>query len=240
MGTTAYKPWERIGRTVVFTVFAPLIWLIRKLHITPNMLTVFGLLLNVASAIVLIYGAETADRFQLEYVGWSGLLVLLGGLFDMLDGLIAKSDGKASKFGALFDSVLDRYSELFMFLGILYFLVANHYFISSVITFMALVGSVMVSYTRARAEGLQIPCSGGFMQRPVRVLLIGFASLFTGIISSFWGSYTNFTLLNSQHTLDTIAVLMISILFVAIFSNITAIVRLNSCYTYTQKNQELK
>lgn len=236
MGNTNYKPWEKLGRTIVFTLFHPLIWLIRKLKITPNMLTVFGLVLNVASAAVLIYGAECAGRFQLVYVGYSGLLVLLGGLFDMLDGLIAKNDGKATQFGALFDSVLDRYSELFMFLGILYFLVAHHYFLSSVVTFMALVGSVMVSYTRARAEGLNIPCSVGLMQRPVRVLLIGFAALFTGIFSGIIGPYNEILFFGVLYIVDTIALLIIPISLVAILSNITAIERLYHSYIYTKIN----
>lgn len=238
MGNSQYKPWERIGRTILFTLFSPLIWVIKKLNISPNMLTIFGLLLNIASAVVLIYASETADRFQLIYVGYSGLLVLLGGLFDMLDGLIAKSYGKATKFGALFDSVLDRYSELFMFLGILYYLVAQHYFLSSVVAFMALVGSMMVSYTRARAEGLGIPCSSGLMQRPVRVLLIGFSALFTGIFSGIGGPYNQITLFDTSYIVDSIAILIVPIFFVAILSNITAVGRLYSSYKYTL-NQNL-
>ncbi len=238
MGNTQYKPWEKIGRTIVFTLFYPLIWLIKKLNITPNMLTVFGLVLNIAAAVLLIYGAESADRFHLAYVGYSGLLILLGGLFDMLDGLIAKNYGKATKFGALFDSVLDRYSELFMFLGILYYLVAHHYFISSVVTFMALVGSMMVSYTRARAEGLNIPCSVGLMQRPVRVLLIGFAALFTGIANMIFGPFNEIPFLGNFYIVDTIAILIIPIFLVAVLSNITAIERLYHSYKYTINNNQ--
>jgi len=238
MGNAQYKPWERIGRSIVFTLFYPLIWIIRKLKITPNMLTVFGLFLNIASTVVLIYGAENADRFQLAYVGYSGLLILLGGLFDMLDGLIAKNDGKATKFGALFDSVLDRYSELFMFLGILYYLVAHHYFLSSVVTFMALVGSMMVSYTRARAEGLNIPCSVGLMQRPVRVLLIGFAALFTGLFNVIIGPFNEFWFFGNLYIVDTIAILIVPICLVAILSNITALERLYHSYIYTINNNQ--
>lgn len=238
MGNAQYKPWEKIGRSIVFTLFYPLIWIIRKLKITPNMLTVFGLILNIAAAVLLIYGAESADRFHLAYVGYGGLLVLLGGLFDMLDGLIAKNDGKATKFGALFDSVLDRYSELFMFLGILYYLVAHHYFISSVITFMALVGSMMVSYTRARAEGLDIPCSVGLMQRPVRVLLIGFAAMFTGIFYAILGPANEVSFFGDLYLVDTIAILVVPIFLVAVLSNITAVERLYHSYKYTINNNQ--
>jgi CDP-diacylglycerol--glycerol-3-phosphate 3-phosphatidyltransferase len=236
MGNTQYKPWERVGRSIVFGLFSPLIWVIKKLNITPNMLTLIGLLLNISAAVVLIYGAESDDRFHLIYVGYGGLLVLLGGMFDMLDGLIAKTNGKATTFGALFDSVLDRYSELFMFLGILYYLVAEHYFLSSVATFMALIGSMMVSYTRARAEALGIPCSMGFMQRPVRVLMIGFGALFTGLFYAIIGPYNTISFLNETYIVDTIIILIIPIVIVAVLSNFTAVERLYNGYKYTQHN----
>lgn len=237
MGNTNYRPWEIIGRKIIFGLFYPLIWLIRKLNISPNALTLFGLLLNIASMVVLVYGTESSDRFQLKYLGWSGLLILLGGVFDMLDGLIAKSNGKATTFGALFDSVLDRYSELFMFFGILYFLVAHHYFLSSVIAFMALIGSVMVSYTRARAEGLGIPCSIGLMQRPARVLIIGFAALFTGITSAIIGPYNIITIFKDTYIVDTITILIIPIVIVAIFSNYTAIERISHGYKFLKNTK---
>jgi CDP-diacylglycerol--glycerol-3-phosphate 3-phosphatidyltransferase len=234
MGNSEYKPWEKTGRSIVFGLFSPLIWLIKKLNISPNMLTLIGLLLNISAAIVLIYGAESADRYHLIYVGYGGLLVLLGGMFDMLDGLIAKSNGKATTFGALFDSVLDRYSELFMFLGILYYLVAEHYFLSSVATFMALIGSMMVSYTRARAEALGIPCSMGMMQRPIRVLMIGFSALFTGIFNAIIGPFNIITIFNNTYLVDTIIIMIVPIFIVAILSNFTALERLYHGYKYTE------
>jgi CDP-diacylglycerol--glycerol-3-phosphate 3-phosphatidyltransferase len=92
-------------------------------------------------------------------------MILFAGLFDMLDGQVARIGKMSSKFGALYDSVLDRYSELFMFLGICYYLVSQKYFIGALIAFLAMIGSIMVSYTRARAEGLGIQCSVGLMQR---------------------------------------------------------------------------
>ena len=91
----------------------------------------------------------------------------------------------SSKFGALYDSVLDRYSELIMFLGICYYLISHDYFMSSVFGFIAMIGSIMVSYTRARAEALGADCSVGWMQRPERILLISISAILCGLVSYF-------------------------------------------------------
>lgn len=87
----------------------------------------------------------------------------------------------SSKFGALYDSVLDRYSELMTFFGICYYLSMKDYFFYAIIAFVALIGSLMVSYVRARAEGLGIECKVGFMQRPERVVLTSLGALFCGV-----------------------------------------------------------
>jgi len=225
-----YKKWELIGRKIVFTVFKPALWLIDKLNISPNMLTVIGLIFNIISAIIFISGGEHPNRYELSYIGWGGVFILFGGLFDMLDGYIAKTKGKTSTFGALFDSVLDRHSELIMFLGIMYFLVAHHYFYSSVATFFALSGSVMVSYTRARAEGLGISCSVGLMQRPMRIILIGFAAVFTGIFNSIIGPVSYPDIFGTTIKIETITILILPIIIVAILANYTAIYRLYYSY----------
>src|SRR5205085_3594803 len=139
----------------------------------------------IGVAIIFIYGAENGVRGDLSYVGWAGALILFAGLFDMIDGQVARIGNMTSRFGALYDSVLDRYSELIMFLGICYYLVAHHYFLSSLSAFIALVGSIMVSYTRARAEGLGIPCKEGLMQRPERVIAVGLSAMACGIVGHY-------------------------------------------------------
>ena len=139
-------------------ILNPVVRICLAIGITPNVVTTIGLLLNLGVAGVFILGAEEGARNDLSYVSWGGFLILVAGLFDMIDGQVARLGNQASRFGALYDSVMDRYSELFMFLGICYYLVAHHYFFSSMIGFIALIGSMMVSYTRARAEGLGIPC----------------------------------------------------------------------------------
>ncbi|MEO6188890.1 MAG: CDP-alcohol phosphatidyltransferase family protein, partial [Ginsengibacter sp.] len=155
---------------LIYSVINPLAKVLIKLGFTPNGITTTGLLLNIVVAIIFIKGAEIGNRGDLSYVGWAGALILFAGVFDMLDGQVARLGNMSSTFGALFDSVLDRYSELVMFLGICYYLISHHYFFSSLFAFIALIGSMMVSYTRARSEGLGIENKGGLMQRPERVV----------------------------------------------------------------------
>ena len=96
---------------------------------------------------------------------------------DIIDGKVARKTGLSSKFGALLDSSLDRYSEVFMFLGTAIFFVESDHPLTSIMIFLALGGSMMVSYVRARAEGLGYDCKVGIMQRPERIVYVGFASL---------------------------------------------------------------
>src|SRR6201985_1150048 len=171
----------------IYKVINPLVRLLIRAVLTPNMVTTIGLLLNIGVAVIFIYGAEETRRGDLRYVGWAGALILFAGLFDMLDGQVARLGNMSSQFGALYDSVLDRYSELILFLGICYYLVAHHYFMSSLFAFIGLIGSMMVSYTRARAEGLGIESKGGLMQRPERVITVGVAAIACGITAHFIG-----------------------------------------------------
>src|ERR1700759_4392299 len=116
----------------VYKEIDPFVKVLIKLGLTPNAVTSIGFVLNVGVAIIFILGAEEGNRGDLSYVGWAGGLILFAGLFDMLDGQVARLGNMKSTFGALYDSVLDRYSELIMFLGICYYLVAHHYFLSSI------------------------------------------------------------------------------------------------------------
>ena len=130
----------------IYRVIDPVVKVFIKFGLTPNVVTSIGFVLNVCVAVVFILGAEEGNRGDLRYVGWAGGLILFAGLFDMLDGQVARLGDMKSTFGALYDSVLDRYSELIMFLGICYYLVGHHYFLSSISAFIALIGSMMVSY----------------------------------------------------------------------------------------------
>ena len=139
---------------VIYVIINPIIKAMIRLHITPNIVTFIGFIGNIVAAGFFVEAALTQS---LELLGWGGLIILAAGLFDMMDGRLARMSGKSSLFGALWDSTLDRYSELVSLFGIcLYFLRMQDEmgFWMGIVTFAAMIGSVMVSYVRARAEGL--------------------------------------------------------------------------------------
>lgn len=211
----------------IYKIIDPFVRMLIKIGLTPNGVTTIGLILNIGVAVIFIVGAEEGNRGDLSYVGWAGALILFAGLFDMLDGQVARLGNMASAFGAMYDSVLDRYSELIMFFGICYYLVAHHYFLSSIFAFIALIGSMMVSYTRARAEGLGIALKGGLMQRPERVILVGITAVICGITASIiGGDYKLFVKGIPFHIFETISIFTIPIFCMAILTNITALRRL--------------
>ena len=212
---------------MIYVIIDPLVKGLIKIGFTPNTVTTIGLILNIGVAVIFIVGAEEKPRIDLSYVGWAGALILFAGLFDMLDGQVARLGNMSSVFGALYDSVLDRYSEMVMFFGICYYLVANHYFISSIFAFIALIGSMMVSYTRARAESLGVQNKGGLMQRPERVILVGVSAIACGIASKFiGGDYKLFIKGVPFQVFETISIFTIPITAMALLTNITAVKRL--------------
>lgn len=212
---------------LIYKVIEPLVKGLIKAGLTPNAVTLIGLVLNIGVAVIFISGAERSNRGDLAYVGWAGALTLFAGLFDMLDGQVARIGKMSSTFGALFDSVLDRYSEMILFLGICYYLIAHHYFLSSLFAFIALIGSMMVSYTRARAEGLGVECKGGLMQRPERVVLISLSAIGCGITYSFiGGDYKLYVPGIPFHVFETMTVFTLPIAVMAVMTNITAVGRL--------------
>ena len=189
---------------LIYKIINPLIRGMIKIGITPNFITTTGFVLNVVAAGMFVYA------------GIYGV-ILFAGLFDMMDGRVARLGNMSSKFGALYDSVLDRYSELMTFFGICYYLSMKDYFLYALIAFVALIGSLMVSYVRARAEGLGIECKVGFMQRPERVVLTSLGALFCGVFKDI----TAF---------EPILILIVPLAFVAVFANITAFARVRHCY----------
>src|ERR1700735_2466626 len=226
----------------IYKVINPLVRGLIRIGLTPNMVTTIGFLLNVGVAVIFILGAEEGNRGDLRYVGWAGGLILFAGLFDMLDGQVARLGNMKSTFGALYDSVLDRYSELIMFLGICYYLVGHHYFLSSIFAFIALIGSMMVSYVRARAEGLGIECKGGLMQRPERVVTIGLCAVLCGVASKYiGGDYKLYVPGIKFHVFETMSIFTIPIVIVAILTNITAFRRLlDAKKAILEKNKSIR
>src|SRR4030042_5694749 len=145
----------------------PFIERIVRIQVHPNHFTILGLVISLISA---VFYAKHNLRL-------GGVFILLSGICDIIDGKVARKTGQSSKFGALFDSSLDRYAELFMFLGTAIYFVQKDHPITSIVVFLALGGSMMVSYVRARAEGLGFECKVGIMQRPERIVYIGVSSL---------------------------------------------------------------
>lgn len=168
-GTTIETGYYKILETRVVPILIN--W-----KLTPNRITYAGLLISMLAGLSFIY-------FPLL----GGLLTLLTGLLDTLDGSLARATGQSKKFGAFLDSVLDRYTELMIFLGILFYFYRNnaHTTFNSLLILLILFGSLMVSYTRARAEGLGERCLVGMFQRGERIILLGIAGILNPFINLF-------------------------------------------------------
>ncbi len=202
---------------LIYKIINPVVKGLIKMGVTPNVITTTGLVLNIVAAALFIYAGYLAREESFFYVGLGGGVVLFAGLFDMLDGRVARMGNKVSRFGAFYDSVLDRYSELFTLFGLFFFLVLQGYVAWAIVAFVALIGSILVSYVRARAEGLGLECKVGLMQRPERVVLTSLGALFCGI----FGDCTAF---------DPILILALPLALIALLANITAFVRVAHCY----------
>src|SRR5438874_5182742 len=172
---------QQQARRLVTVLIRPLV----RLGVSPNTLTVIELLLSILAAVVIAQGLLIAG----------GLLVLFAGIFDMFDGAMARVSNTATTFGAFFDSTLDRYSESIILLGLLFYAMqkpnlhdafwpfANEQQWMITLIYIAVVGSLMVSYTKARAEGLGLECKTGLLARPERVVILAIG-LLTGTV--FW------------------------------------------------------
>lgn len=202
----------------IYKIINPVIHGMIKIGITPNMVTTIGFLGNVLATAMFILASEQATP-EADYamIGWGGAILIFSGLFDMMDGRLARLGNTSTAFGAFWDSTLDRYSELFSLFGLTLYLLNTVGTWAGVISFLALVGSIMVSYVRARAEGLDIECKVGLMQRPERVVVTSVVAILTGIFNS------NGWLIGGM-------------ILIAVLANITAFWRVAHCYKLL-KNQ---
>jgi CDP-diacylglycerol--glycerol-3-phosphate 3-phosphatidyltransferase len=180
----------------------------RRVH--PNLITTVGFLVTCGAGLCFFRG----------HLGWGGFLILLGGLFDILDGYVARGTGLASVFGSFYDSTLDRVSEIVVFIGLFSVYSGGHPYVGEpwmVYTVaLALAGSLMISYTRARAEGLGIDCKVGLMQRPERVVLLGIAAM----LGTKWDG----------------VVLTWVLIAMAVLTNLTAFQRIVWVYRFTRRH----
>src|SRR5580693_9718330 len=145
-----------------------------KIH--PNVLTFLGLLINIVAAVLL-----AAGQFRS-----AGLVIIGAGLFDMVDGRVARETNRVTRFGGFFDSVLDRYSDLGVLVGLLVYYSSINRNFYVVLTAIVMTGTVMVSYTRARAENIIPRCKVGFLERPERVVLVIIGALFNRMAQVLW------------------------------------------------------
>jgi CDP-diacylglycerol--glycerol-3-phosphate 3-phosphatidyltransferase len=145
-------------------------------RISPNVLTFLGLVINICAAYL----------FAMGHFRWAAAVVIGAGLFDMVDGRVARATDRVTRFGGFFDSVLDRYSDLALFIGLLVYYASINRFGYIVLTAVVMMGSVMTSYVRARAECTIPKCKVGFLERPERVVLIIIGGLFNHIAAVLW------------------------------------------------------
>jgi CDP-diacylglycerol--glycerol-3-phosphate 3-phosphatidyltransferase len=153
--------------------------LVRVLTLTrihPNVLTSVGLGINAAAAWMFARG---------EFL-YAGLIVLCAAVFDLVDGPVARQSNRVTRFGGFLDSVLDRYSDLILLMGLLVYYASINRFFYIILTAIAMTGSVMVSYARARAENCIPKCKVGFLERPERIVLIIIGGLTNHMAPVLW------------------------------------------------------
>ena len=196
-------------------------WLLNKIvnglaltRISPNALTFIGLIINIVAA--LFFGFARAENANRMFV-YAGLTIIGAGLFDMVDGRVARLTNQVSVFGAFFDSVMDRYSDVAIFFGLLVFYArGNRLFYVGLVAFV-MTACLMVSYTRARAEALIGSCKVGFMERPERIVCV-----ILGALANRWG------------------VMAAALWVLAFFSTVTVIHRIRFTYLETERMKMLE
>ena len=169
-----------------------------RIGVSPDLLTVLGLLVNIGAGALLALG----------YFRWAALIILFAGAFDTLDGALARVSGTTSPFGAFLDSTVDRYSDMVLFAGLIVHYLQAGQMRPVVLAVSALAGSLLVSYTRARAECLIPSCEVGFLQRGERIVLLILAGLVGNMLTALWilATLTHWTVLvRVHHTRRTIA-----------------------------------
>ena len=152
-------------------------------RINPNVLTFFGLVINSVAAF--LFGYANGDN-QRKLFFYAGLVIIGSGFFDLVDGRVARASNRVTRFGGFFDSVVDRYSDGSLFFGLLVFYARGNRFFYVVLTAFVMISSIMVSYTRARAESLIPSCKVGFMERPERLVLLIIGALFNRMTPALW------------------------------------------------------
>jgi len=176
-------------KIIASSVAQPIVKLISHTPLTPDAITWIGFIITVGAGALIVT----------EHLLAAGIVVLVAGLFDMLDGALARLTNKVTRFGAILDSTLDRVSEAVLLVSLLAVFVRGQDFAVSMLIGAALVGSLLVSYTRARMEGLGIECKAGLFTRPERIIVLTLGLLLSRFdpallvalsVITFFGWYT--------------------------------------------------
>ena len=162
--------------TIGSWILNSIVSLLAAFKVHPNVLTLIGLFINIFAAVLFGKGMFT----------WAGLVVLFAGIFDMVDGEVARRTGRVTRFGAFFDSVIDRYSDMVLFLGLVLWYAKMDKILYAALVVLSLIGSIMTSYTRARAESLIPSCKVGFLERPERIVLLIIGALSNRMAAVLW------------------------------------------------------
>ena len=211
LGRITYNPSNRREHSLLFPAFlrqwglamsAPIKVFVVKTGVHPNTLSFLGFVFMLLSGVCFGFGL----------VGLGAWAIVFGGLMDVFDGMIAREQGYSSKRGAFIDSTLDRYGEGMMFLGLAALFLKNTSYINTFIAAAAMLGSLLVSYTKARGEALGVTCSTGILQRPERLLILALGAgidpiLYWFGVQEIWGT-------------------VVAIWVVALFSHVTVLQRI--------------
>lgn len=166
----------KIRDAMEYRITNPFMGILSRIGITPNALTLIGLAVSIVAAYVIATG-----HF---FIG--GLIVLVSGLFDLLDGALARFNKQATNFGAILDSTVDRISEAAIFCGLLFYFISKGSNLEIILVFLVVVGSFLVSYVRARAEGLDLECQVGWFTRAERIVVLTIGLLLNQILIILW------------------------------------------------------
>ncbi len=184
--------------TGFYALVDPIGKLLEAVHVHPHAVTTAGFLFSIVSGLLFWKGFFVA----------AGIFLIISGACDVLDGRLARNTQRNTRFGALFDSTIDRYCEIAVFMGLIAFFDSVYI---SLLIMLAIAGSLLTSYARARAEGLGIECKVGVMQRPERITFLTVAAILGGLVDSALG--TNFILMK------------LALLLIAVLANITVLQR---------------
>jgi CDP-diacylglycerol--glycerol-3-phosphate 3-phosphatidyltransferase len=185
-------------------MFQPAVGWFARLSVKPNWLTTAGFIFSLGAGAL----------FATGHFCWAGLVALLSASCDAVDGSLARRSGMVTKFGQFYDSFLDRYSELAVFIGLAFFYSRRDMVLHEVLVSLGLAGSLMVSYARARAEGLGLDCKVGLMERPERLTVIIAGALLTSIFGALLPGF-------DSHIIFTAGLWLLAVL-----TNVTAVQRM--------------